>query len=125
MLGAATVIVLGVVAVSYLQHRFDVADLKNAVKAVQTSRPLGPQGPTLVEELSQRYGVQPQSISWIPQIESKVQGTVQVQAVVPGREELLVWKVDLVRYRVMPASSGASELGQAPPSAQGQEINSQ
>ena len=111
MLGAATVLVLGVFAVSYLQHRFDRADLRQAVEAVQQTRPAGPQGPTLPEMLAERYGVGVQRIGWLPEIESKTRGLVRVRAVLPQDQEPLVWQVDLVRFNVLPVSPAARGLG--------------
>ena len=79
-LGAATVLVLGILAVGYLQYRFDKADLKNAIHAVRASRIGGPSDAPLELKLAQKYGIEPEKIFWVPKIESKVQGTVVVPA---------------------------------------------
>lgn len=107
---AATVIVLGVAAVGYLQYRFDRSDLEHAVQAVRVSRPEGPMGKTLEEILADRYEVSREQIFWVPRLESKFRGTVVVEAFISGKKKNLLWKVDLVRFNIVPISSEAKAL---------------
>lgn len=103
-------VVLGVMAVSYLQHRFDRSDIQHAVDAVRMTRPQGPEGNTLEEMVATRYGVSRERIFWVPEIESKIKGTVKVKASVPDSKDILEWRVDLVRFQVFPVSPAARDL---------------
>jgi hypothetical protein len=87
-------------AVSYLQFRFDQSDIKHAVAVVREMRPKGPE--TIEELVSRSYHIPPQQIQWEPKIESKWEGTVVIRATTPQGEGNLAWKVDLVRYSVIP-----------------------
>ena len=114
-LGAAAAVLLGVVSVSYLQYRFDQSDLRHAVGAVRAARPLGPSDATLEEKVAKNFNTRPDLISWEPQIESKVQGTVLVRALPPQGGGNLIWKVDLVRLSVVPITPEAQAYGQTNP----------
>ena len=114
-LGALTVVLLGVVSVSYLQYRFDQSDLKHAIAAVRFAHPDGPKGPFLEEKVANAFQTRPDLISWEPQIESKVQGTVRVKALPPQGGGNLIWKVDLVRMSVVPITPEAEALGKQNP----------
>lgn len=110
ILGVLIVLVVGILSVSYLQHRFDQSDLRHAVNAVRMTQAGGPEGPTLEEKLAKEYDVKPEVIQWQPILESKVQGIVTVKALVPGQAEPLVWQVDLVRFQISPQSPKAKQL---------------
>lgn len=114
ILGAAAVLVLGVIAVNYLQFRFDRSDVEHAVLAVRASRPEGPQGLTIEEQIGARYGIPVTSIQWFSEFESKTKGLVVVRAKVPGVGDDLSWRVDLVRFNVLPMSSRAEQIGKQP-----------
>ena len=117
IIGVALVLVLGVLAVSYLQYRFDRSDIQHAVDAVRMTRPQGPRGKTLEQVLSERHGVPVERIFWRPEFESKLKGTVRVKAQLPENSEHLEWQVDLVRFQVMPLTPAARALGQAHPAS--------
>ncbi len=106
----ALLLALGLAAIGYLQFRFDHSDLKNAVGAVRAARPAGPADPTLEEKITKKFGVPPEQISWLAEIESKFKGTVKVRAVLPKGEKDLVFQVDLVRMAVAPLSEDAKGL---------------
>lgn len=108
--GAATVLVLGVLAIHYLQFRFDRSDVEHAVGAVRQTRPGGPGDSTLEQKISQKYGVAPDQVLWLSEIKSKTQGTVAVKAEIPGSDDDLSWEVDLVRFLVTPLSEPAKSL---------------
>lgn len=108
--GVLIVLVVGILSVSYLQHRFDQSDLRHAVNAVRLTQAGGPEGLTLEEKLAQHYNVKVETIQWQPNLESKVQGIVTVQALIPGQAEPLVWQVDLVRFQISPQSPEAKNL---------------
>lgn len=113
---AVVIIILGVMSVSYLQHRFDRSDVKHAVQAVQTARPLGATSPMILEEVAAYYQVAPEEVLWDAVIESKTQGVVTVKAFGPqGRNGGFVWQVDLVRFNVIPVNQAAQELGGGKP----------
>lgn len=114
-LGAAAVVILGVVSVSYLQYRFDQSDLRHAVGAVRFARPLGPNDATLEEKVAQSFQTRPDLISWQPEIESKMHGTVLVKALPPHGGGNLIWKVDLVRMSVVPITPEAEVFGKQHP----------
>ncbi|MCC7343347.1 MAG: hypothetical protein IT573_00310 [Deltaproteobacteria bacterium] len=114
-IGAAAVVILGVVSVSYLQHRFDQSDLRHAVGAVRFARPQGPQGATLEEQVAYKFQTRPELISWEPQLESKLEGTVLVRALPPQGGENLIWKVDLVRMSVVPITPEAEAFSKTNP----------
>lgn len=119
LVAGGLVVIIGVVAVSYLQHRFDQSDLRHAVKVVKAARPQGPQGPSIDERLQAKYQVLPDQVGWEPKIESKTQGIVAVHAKVPGSPDKLLWEVDLVRFNVRPVSPASIAIGKAPgPSTQ-------
>jgi len=101
------VVLFGILSVSYLQYRFDQSDLRHAVAAVRLARPGGAQDTTLEEKVAQQFGVKPDLVSWEPQIESKVKGTVLVKALPPQGGGNLIWKVDLVRLSVVPITPEA------------------
>ncbi|MFO1462610.1 MAG: hypothetical protein U1F66_02460 [bacterium] len=113
--GAVAVVLLGVMSVSYLQFRFDQSDLKHSVAAVRLARPAGPQGASLEELVARQFGVRPDLISWEPQLESKVKGTVLVKALPPQGGGNLIWKVDLVRLSVVPITPEAQAYSNANP----------
>jgi hypothetical protein len=113
--GAATVLVLGVITIRYLQFRFDRSDIEHAVLAVRSAKPEGRQGPTIEEKISDRYGVATVNIQWFSEIESKTQGIVRVQAKVPGSSDDLSWRVDLVRFNITPATPKAAEIAHIAP----------
>ena len=115
ILGAATVLVLGVIALHYLQFRFDRSDIEHAVLAVRAARPAGAQGPTIEEMIGAHYGMPTANIQWFSEIESKTQGIVRVQAKVPGSEDQLSWTVDLVRFNIAPATAKAKEIAHSNP----------
>lgn len=114
-LGAAIVVLVGVLSVSYLQHRFDQSDLKHAVNAVRLTRPEGPQASTLEEKVAQHFQVAPERLFWEPHLESKVKGTVQVKAIPPQGGGNLIWEVDLVRMNVAPVTPEAKSLFHSQP----------
>lgn len=109
---AATVLVIGMASIGYLQHRFDRADLKNALEAVQLSHPQGPEGPILLDLIEERLGVSPSQVIWVPRIESKLKGLMMVEAHYDAEKPPLKWQVDLVRYRVIPITEEAKALGE-------------
>lgn len=115
ILCAAAVLVLGVIAINYLQFRFDRSDIEHAVQAVRLTRPDGPQGPTLEEKISTRYGVPPVQIRWYSEIESKTQGIIKVHAGVPGSPDSLSWQVDLVRFNIIPLTPPTEQIGKSVP----------
>lgn len=102
----------GILAITYLQFRFDQSDLKNAVGAVRLARPGGHDDSTLEEKIQKKYGVRPDLISWIPEIESKITGKVKVRALLPQGDKNLIYQVDLVRLSVNPLTPEAEELSQ-------------
>ena len=110
ILGAAAILVLGVIAVNYLQFRFDRSDVEHAVQAVRATRTGGPEDLTLEEKISRQYGVPAGRIFWLSEIESKTKGMVKVQAKVPGTDDDLSWRVDLVRFNISPISDRARDL---------------
>jgi hypothetical protein len=112
--GAVVVLILGVAAVHYLQFRFDRSDIEHAVQAVRATRPGGPQGATIEEQIGARYGVPAPNIRWFSEIESKARGIVEVRAKVPGSQDELIWRVDLVRFSVSPATPAAEQIGKKP-----------
>jgi hypothetical protein len=114
-LGAAIVVVAGILSVSYLQHRFDQSDLRHAVNAVRLAKPEGPASATLEEKVAQHFKVAPDRLFWEPQLESKVQGTVLVKAVPPQGGSNLIWEVDLVRMSVAPFTPEAKNLFHSQP----------
>ncbi|HEX5035047.1 MAG TPA: hypothetical protein VFW62_11235 [bacterium] len=114
-LGALVVVVVGILSVSYLQHRFDQSDLRHAVNAVRLTKPEGPQASTLEEKVAQHFQVAPDRLFWEPRLESKVQGTVLVKAVPPQGGSNLVWEVDLVRMSVIPVTPEAKSLFHSQP----------
>ncbi|HCU23495.1 MAG TPA: hypothetical protein DF383_00645, partial [Deltaproteobacteria bacterium] len=66
---------------------------------------------TLEEKVAARYGVSPEKVFWVSEIESKWKGSVRVKALPPpGRDDNLVWMVDLVRWNVVPLSPEAKEI---------------
>ncbi len=108
--GAVLVIVVGVLSVSYLQHRFDQSDIKHALQAVRMTQPKGADSLPLEQALAEHYGVPIEKIQWSPLLESKVKGIVQIEAKIPGVTEPLLWQVDLVRFQILPQSAAAKEL---------------
>lgn len=115
VIGVIAVTAIGILSISYLQHRFDQSDLRHAVQAVRSAHP-GGEGMNLEQRISQVYGVNPEEIQWDPSLESKIKGIVRVQAHIPQHSDELVWNVDLVRFQVTPLSSKAHALS---PSAGG------
>lgn len=105
---------IGILTITYLQFRFDQADLKNAVAAVRLAKPGGEADSTIEEKIQKKYGVAADRISWVPRIESKFRGTVAVEAALPGRNPNLVYQVDLVRLTVQPLTEEARELSRSP-----------
>ena len=114
-LGALTVVIVGILSVSYLQHRFDQSDLRYAVNAVRLTKPEGPQAPTLEEKVAKHFQVAPDRLFWEPQLESKIQGKVLVKAVPPQGGGNLIWEVDLVRMSVAPVTPEAKSLFHSQP----------
>lgn len=114
-LGAAVVVIAGILSVSYLQHRFDQSDLRHAVNAVRLARPEGPQAPTLEEKVASHFQVASDRLFWEPSLESKIQGTVRVKAVPPQGGGNLIWEVDLVRMNVVPVTAEAKTLFHSQP----------
>lgn len=111
--GIVAVTAIGILSISYLQHRFDQSDLRHAVQAVRTTHP-GNGEMNLEQWVSQVYGVSPEEIQWEPSLKSKIKGIVRVQARVPRHSDELVWNVDLVRFQVTPLSPKAQALSPAP-----------
>lgn len=105
---------VGLLTITYLQFRFDQADLKNAVEAVRLTKPGGKADSTIEEKIQKKYKVAPDRISWVPRIESKFRGTVVVQAALPEGNPNLIYKVDLVRLAVIPITEEARELSRFP-----------
>ncbi|MCE9624101.1 MAG: hypothetical protein K8R69_01410 [Deltaproteobacteria bacterium] len=102
-------------SVSYLQYRFDMSDVKHAVAAVRSARPGGAQDQPLEEKVAKAFGVKPDLISWQPEIESKMRGTVLVRALPPQGGGNLIWKVDLVRLSVVPITPEAQAYSNTNP----------
>jgi hypothetical protein len=113
IIGVIAVTAIGILSISYLQHRFDQSDLRHAVQAVRTAHP-GGAGMNLEQRIGQVYGVTPEEIQWDPRLESKIKGIVRVQAHVPQHSDELVWNVDLVRFQVTPLSKKAHALSPTP-----------
>ncbi len=107
---ALLLMLVAVMSVSYLQHRFDASDINHAVAAVRAARPLGPQDKTIEEKISAIYHISPEQISWIPTLESKVRGIVSVKVLLPSGDQNLIYHVDLVRLAVLPQSTEAQSL---------------
>jgi hypothetical protein len=55
--------------------------------------------------------VQPTNVQWFSEIESKTRGVIKVYAKVPGSQEELSWRVDLVHFNIFPISPKAVEIG--------------
>lgn len=110
VMGVLAVLILGILSVSYLQHRFDQSDLKHAVEAVRLTQPTRGGGKSLEQLLAEHYQVKAEAIRWDPELESKVKGIVRVQAQVPGVSDSLVWQVDLVRFSIQPESQAAKDI---------------
>ena len=107
---ALLLMLIAVLSVSYLQHRFDASDINHAVAAVKAARPLGPQDKTIEEKISAIYHVHPEQISWVPTLESKTRGIVSVKVLLPSGDQNLVYQVDLVRLAVLPRNTEAQNL---------------
>ena len=107
--GIVAVTAIGIMAISYLQHRFDQSDLRHAVQAVRAARPDN-SGMTLEQMIVKTYGETSENIRWDPTLESKIKGVVRVQAHLPRHSDELVWTVDLVRFQVVPQSEKAKAL---------------
>ncbi len=103
-------ILAGVLAVSYLQDRFDQSDINHAVMAVRAARPLGGGDKTLEEKAAAFFQVPADRISWAPEIESKLKGTVKVRVLPPQGGGNWVYQVDLVRMSVTPLTPEAAAL---------------
>ena len=103
-------ILLGVLGIAYLQHRFDQSDINHAVSAVRLARPLGAGDKTLEEKAAAFFKVPVDHISWAPEIESKFMGTVKVRMVPPQGGGNWVYQVDLVRMSVTPLTPEATAL---------------
>jgi hypothetical protein len=109
-LGALVVLLIGVMAVSYLQYRFDQSDIQHAVGAVRQARPPGLAGKTIEEGVASYYQIAPEAISWVPEIQSKLKGTVLVKALPPQGPGKFIWQVDLVHFSIQPMSPEAEGL---------------
>ena len=106
----AIVLLAGFVAMNYLQHRYDTADLNKAIEAVRESHPFGPNQSNMEQMLVRRYAVPNDAIKWESALASKWRGTVRVTARIPGQDRDLVWHVDLIRQAVTPLSNDAKSL---------------
>ena len=106
----AIVLLAGFLAMNYLQHRYDEADLNKAVAAVRESHPFGPNQSNMEQMLARRYELPSDAIEWESALESKWRGTVRVTARIPGQDRDVVWRVDLVRQAVTPLSNDVKSL---------------
>ena len=109
-IAVAIIFIGGYFAMTYMQNRFDEADLKNAVTAVQALQPIPGQPISLTEAVARKYEVSPQKIRWHAKIASKFWGTVQVTAKIPNSDVDLRWQVDLGGQAVQPKSAAAAQL---------------
>ncbi len=98
----------GFAIMNYVQHRYDVSDLRKAIEVVQAAKPGGATATGAL--LSERYKVPASAIRWDSELESKWRGTVLVTAQINGVSEPLSWQVDLSRQHVMPISEAAKAL---------------
>jgi len=110
---AVVVLVAGYLTLSYLDHRFDQGDSQRAVAAVRVARPLGPQDASIEAKAAKYFGVDPNLLSWTPNIESKVKGVVQVGVSPPSGLSRVVYQVDLIRLTVTPVTPEAVQLSQS------------
>jgi hypothetical protein len=107
---AILVLLVGVLAASYLQHRFDQSDIKHAVEAVKKARPK-PDSPLDVEQiLGNNFNIKEEEIVWKTFIESKWKGKVRVEAVISDAQQTYAWEVDVVRFEIKPVTPGAENL---------------
>lgn len=106
----AIVLIAGYIAMTYMQQRFDDADLKKAIAAVQKVRPQPASSETIAQAITTHYGVPAQQIRWTTEIESKWWGRVRVTAHIPNNDDSLSWLVDVAAQRVMPETEAAKRL---------------
>ncbi len=100
----------GYAAMTYMQERFDHADLRKAELAVRLAEPLGVGQPTLEQLLATKLQVDPTAIRWKTTLESKWRGTVLVTASLRASEQKAQWRVDLAVQQVAPANELAHSL---------------
>ncbi len=112
-LAVALVLLAGYSLMSYLQHRFDNADLGKAAEAVRLARPLPDSSETVELLLAARYHVEASEIEWQTEIASKWTGQVLVIPQITGQKTDFRWTVDVSRQVVSPASPQAKGLGRS------------
>jgi len=108
----ALMLAIGAAVIFYTQFRFDRSDLDHAVNAVRTARPGGHQDLTLEEKIHQNFGVPIETIGWVPEIASKLEGKVNVRVLLPKNTPDMVFQVDLVRMAVAPMTPAAAALSE-------------
>ena len=109
-IAVAFILIAGYFAMTYMQARFDQADMKKAIAAVQAIRPYPASSETITDALAAKYSVKPETIYWSTEIQSKWRGTVRVTALIPNTKDSLTWLVDVSAQEVMPESSAAKSL---------------
>ena len=109
-IAVAIVLITGYFAMSYMQARFDRADLKKAIAAVQSVRPNPESHLSIAEAIAAKYDVEPDMIQWSTEIQSKWRGIVRVTAHLPETNDSLTWLVDVASQQVMPESNAAAQL---------------
>lgn len=109
-IAVALILLAGYFTMTYMQARFDQADLRKAIAAVQSVRPSSTSSKTIAEALAAKYAVKPEEIYWSTEIQSKWRGTVRVTALIPNTKDSLTWLVDVSAQEVMPESDAAKRL---------------
>jgi hypothetical protein len=105
----AVILIGGYLLMTYLQQRFDHADLRKAVEAVRFASP-GRSAQSIEERLANHCDCLPQDLQWITEIRSKLWGTIVVTTRCPNADDLLSWEVNVSEQYVRPISKSAKSL---------------